>query len=184
MVTHLNYYVRAKLMWDAEADVEAVVRDYCRKFYAKAADVVEEYIWTLESAIERTTSHLTWGRLMRLETIFPPVQQKLDYLISQTEELVQDCRARKRAQVLRLAHHHMKAYVRMEQFVAQVKFQAGLEWADKMMVIIIKSGLLPYIPESARDFRTTLERHKEIYQDLAGKTRGQEGKLLTLLPRQ
>ena len=74
---------------------------------------------------------------MQSETIFSPVRQKLDYLISQAEELVQDCRSRKRAQVLRLAHHHMKAYVRMEQFVAQVKFQAGLEWADKMMVIIM-----------------------------------------------
>ena len=137
MVTHLNYYLRAKLMWDVEVDVEALVDDYCQKFYADAADMIAEYIWTLESAIERTTSHQTWGRLMRSETIFPPVQQKLDYLISQTEELVQDCRSRKRAQVLRLAHHHMKAYVRMEQFVAQVKFQAGLEWADKMMVIIM-----------------------------------------------
>ena len=76
MVTHLNYYVRAKLMWDAEADVEALVRDYCQKFYADAADMVEEYIWTLESAVEQTTSHQTWGRLMQWETIFPPVQQK------------------------------------------------------------------------------------------------------------
>ena len=76
MVTHLNYYVRAKLMWDAEADVKALVRDYCRKFQAKATDVVEEYIWTLESAVEQTTSHQTWGRLMQWETIFPPVQQK------------------------------------------------------------------------------------------------------------
>ena len=74
-----------------------------------------------------------------------------------TEELVQDCRSRKRVQVLRLVHNHMKSYVKMERFVAQVQFQAGLEWADKMMVIIIKSGLLPYTPEWARDFRTTLE---------------------------
>ena len=56
----------------------------------------------------------------------------------------------------------MKSYVKMERFVAQVQFQAGLEWADKMMVIrdevnIIKFGLLPYTPEWARDFRTTLE---------------------------
>ena len=51
----------------------------------------------------------------------------------------------------------MKSYVKMERFVAQVQFQAGLEWADKMMVIIIKSGLLPYTPEWARDFRATLE---------------------------
>ena len=41
MVTHLNYYVRAKLMWNAEADVDGLVRDYCERFYGKAADAVE-----------------------------------------------------------------------------------------------------------------------------------------------
>ncbi|HIB88288.1 TPA: DUF4838 domain-containing protein [Candidatus Poribacteria bacterium] len=189
MVTHLNYYVRAKLMWDAEADVEALVRDYCQKFYADAADMVEEYIWTLESAVEQTASHQTWGRLMQWRTIFPPVQQKLDYLMSQAEDSVQDSCSRQRVQVLRLVHNHMKAYVRMEQFAAQGQFQVGLEWADKMLAIrdevnIIKSGLLPHTPEWAHDFRTTLEWHKEIYQDLADKAGGQEGELLTLLPRQ
>jgi len=189
MVTHLNYYVRAKLMWDAEADVEALVRDYCQKFYVDVADMVEEYIWTLESAVEQTASHQTWGRLMQWRTIFPPVHQKLDYLISQAEDSVQDSCSRQRVQVLRLVHNHMKAYVRMEQFAAQGQFQAGLEWADKMLAIrdevnIIKSGLLPHTPEWAHDFRTTLEWHKEIYQDLAEKAGGQEGELLTLLPRQ
>ena len=94
---------------------------------------------------------------MQWETIFPPVQQKLDYLMSQAEDSVQDSCSRQRVQVLRLVHNHMKSYVKMERFVAQVQFQAGLEWADKMMVIIIKSGLLPYTPEWARDFRATLE---------------------------
>ena len=188
MVTHLNYYLRAKLMWDVEVDVEALVDDYCQKFYADAADMIAEYIWTLESAVEKTVSHQTWGRLMQWRTIFPPVQKKLDSLMSQAENLVQDSRSKKRVQVLKLVHNHMKAYVRMEQVVAQGKFREGLEWADRMLVIrdevnTIKSGLLPHTPEWASDFRTTLEWHKDIYQDLAEKAGGKEGELLALLPR-
>ncbi|MBM3290412.1 MAG: DUF4838 domain-containing protein, partial [Candidatus Hydrogenedentes bacterium] len=37
MVTHLNYYVRSKLMWNVNADVKAIVRDYCERFYGAAA---------------------------------------------------------------------------------------------------------------------------------------------------
>ena len=47
----------------------------------------------------------------------------------------------------------------------------------------IKSGLLPHTPDWASDFRTTLEWHKDIYQDLAEKAGGKEGELLALLPR-
>ena len=62
------------------------------------------------------------------------------------------------------------------------------EWADRMLVIrdevnTIKLGLLPHTPEWASDFRTTLEWHKDIYQDLAEKAGGKEGELLALLPR-
>ena len=63
MVTHLNYYVRARLMWNADEDVDALVRDYCEKFYGTAADPVEEYIWSIEECVDQAEVHETWGRL-------------------------------------------------------------------------------------------------------------------------
>ena len=69
MVTQLNYYVRGKLMWDVTEDVDALVHDFCQKFFAEAADPMEQYLWLLEDTVEDTHLHETWGRLMRWEAV-------------------------------------------------------------------------------------------------------------------
>ncbi|MFH1738615.1 MAG: DUF4838 domain-containing protein [bacterium] len=188
MVTHLNYYVRAKLMWDAETDVDALVRDYCEKFYGDAADAVEEYIWTLEDAVDKTTTHETWGRLMQWKVILPPVQRKMDALIEESEKRAQHPDTKQHVHVLRLVHDQMNAYVAMEQAVACGEFQKGVEWADTMLEFRdefaeIQSGLLPYTPDWVKEFRTSLEWHKTMYQGLADRAGGEKGELITLLPR-
>ena len=35
-LTHLNYYITAKLMWDSKANVNKLIDEYCRKFYGPA----------------------------------------------------------------------------------------------------------------------------------------------------
>ena len=65
-------------MWDADADVDALVREYCQQFYGAAADSVEQYIWTLEDAVEATTTHERWGELMQWSLILPPIADKLN----------------------------------------------------------------------------------------------------------
>jgi hypothetical protein len=44
----LNYYVLAKLLWKPEADVDALVDDYCRAGFGPAADEVKAYFEELE----------------------------------------------------------------------------------------------------------------------------------------
>ncbi|MCX8038155.1 MAG: DUF4838 domain-containing protein [Candidatus Sumerlaeia bacterium] len=44
----LNYYVLAKVLWNPQADVDAIVRDYCRAGFGPAADAVREYFAFLE----------------------------------------------------------------------------------------------------------------------------------------
>ena len=44
----LNYYVLAKLLWDPDADVDAIIDDYCRAGFGPAADTVKKYFRQLE----------------------------------------------------------------------------------------------------------------------------------------
>lgn len=44
----LNYYVLAKLIWDADGDVGALVDDYCRSGFGAAAPAVRHYFARLE----------------------------------------------------------------------------------------------------------------------------------------
>ncbi len=45
----LAYYVRAKLYWDPDVDVEALIEDYCRAGFGPAADQVRAYFDLLET---------------------------------------------------------------------------------------------------------------------------------------
>ena len=188
MVTHLNYYVRSKLMWDSKSDVDALVRDYCEKFYGDAGNAVEKYIRTLEKAIEDTTLHETWGRLMQWKVVLPPVQPKLDRLMEQAEKRANTPEIKQRVRVLRLVHDHTNAYVAMEQAVARGEFQEGASWADTMAALRdqvgeVQSGLLPHSPDWVRTFRTSLEWHKNIDQDIANRINGVSGELVVMLPQ-
>jgi len=188
MVTHLNYYVRAKLMWNAQADVDELVRDYCQRFYGKAADAVERYVWTLEEVIDQTTVHETWGRLMPWRVVLPPVMKKLDACMQEAGRLAERPESQLHVRVLQLVHDHMKAYLAMEQAVARGEFAKGVEWADRMLAIRdrvgkIGPGLLPHTSKWARRSKTSLEWHKTVYQGLADRAGGRKGKMVLLLPR-
>ncbi|OHB78169.1 MAG: hypothetical protein A2W31_17785 [Planctomycetes bacterium RBG_16_64_10] len=188
MVTHLNYYVRGKLMWDVSADVKDLVHDYCAKFYGPAQEPIEKYIWTLEDAIEQTTVHETWGQFMPWRVVLPPVVDALDALMAAAEQQAQEPITKQRVHLLRLVHDHMKAYLAMEQAVAAGEFQAGVQQADNMLAIRdqvaqIGPGLLPHTPDWVKSSRTSLEGHKTAYQELADKAGGKQGQLLAMLPR-
>jgi hypothetical protein len=188
MVTHLNYFVRAKLMWNVEEDVDELVRDYCRRFYGRAAPSIERYVWTLEGAVETATVHETWGRLMPWKVILPPVIDVLDEAMDEAEARAQRAEVRRRVGVLRLVHEHMKAYLAMESAAQQVKFQTAVEWADRMLAMrdevgAIQSGLLPQTPDWVHTFRTSLEWHRTMYAGLAARAGGEQGELALLLPR-
>lgn len=192
MVTHLNYYVRSKLMWDIEADVKALVRDYCENFYGDAAHPIEQYIWTLERAVEDTHVHTTWGRLIPWHVVLPPsTMQALDSLIARaigrTKEA--DDVTRTHVRVLELTHNHTRAFLTMEECAAGGDFAGAVANADKMKSIrdeaaTIDPALLPHTPDWCKDHRGTLEWFRETYQALADQCGGAKGDLVAMFPSQ
>jgi hypothetical protein len=50
----LNYYVLARLLWDLDADVDALVADYCRAGFGPAAEPIREYF----AHVEKMTTEL------------------------------------------------------------------------------------------------------------------------------
>lgn len=189
MVNHLSYYVRAKLMWDVNADVKALVRDYCRTFYGKAASHVEQYIWNIETAIEDTDTHETWGRWMPWRPVLDPVIDRLDSLIAKAEDAPIESLERDRVHMLRLVHDHMKAGLAMEDAAANGQFQTAVNWADKMFALReqaeqIQTGLLPRSTDLAASQSSSIEYQRTVLQELADKAGGTEGELIAMLPRQ
>jgi hypothetical protein len=188
MVTHLNYYVRARLMWNADEDVEAIVRDYCENFYGAAAKPVEKYIWTLEGAVDDTDIHATWGRILPWRVVLEPVADKLNKLMAQAEAKADDDISRKHLGVLRSTHDHMMRYYDYANAVADGKFEEGLTYLTAMESLrdtLAETGtwLIPHDNDMTSTFRSSLGWHKMIFTDLAAKFGGAEGEAVAMLPR-
>ncbi|MCC6487028.1 MAG: DUF4838 domain-containing protein [Candidatus Hydrogenedentes bacterium] len=188
MVTHLNYYIRGRLMWDADADVRALVRDYCEAFYGPAAGPVEDYIWTIEDAVDATPVHETWGRLMPWQAVLTPdVMRRLDTALAHAKAQVSREPNQTHVRVLELVHENMTAFLEMEEAAGRGDFTGAVSCADRMLAIREEVGkidpaLLPFTPEWCRDTQGSPEWYRKTYQELADQAGGARGELVALLP--
>ena len=189
MVTHLNYYIRAKLMWNVNADVDALVRDYCQRFYGAAAEPIEQYIWTLEGAVEHATIHETWGRTFPWRPILEPVRERLDTLMRDAESRAANASDQAHLRVFRQTHDHMIAWLAAENAAAEGKFHEAVDDIDRMLkirdeVAHVQGGLLPQSPKIAVEQNSSAEYQRGVLAALADEAGGTKGELVAMLPRQ
>jgi hypothetical protein len=57
----LNYYLTAKLCWDADLNVEALLTDYFEKFYGPAAAPMRDYFMTMERSMQQWNGCVSYG---------------------------------------------------------------------------------------------------------------------------
>ncbi len=98
----LVWYVGAKLLWNADLDVDALVRDYCEKAYADAAAPMVDYYQRLERAAIESGVHLAYADPEpEIVAIFTPcVIADLQDAIERARTLVRDERARARIEMV------------------------------------------------------------------------------------
>ena len=58
----LFHYLKARLLWDIDSDVDQLVHEFCRDLYGGAGDTMVRFYQTLESQLQRFPDHLVWGR--------------------------------------------------------------------------------------------------------------------------
>lgn len=188
-VTHLNYYIRARLMWDADADVKELVRDYCDKFYGPAAGAVEDYIWTMEEAVDRAPVHETFGRLTPWRVVYPPkVMARLDRAMDKAVARAVGAPEAGHVHALHLAHQYLLAYMAMESSAAAGDFAAAVAQADRMLALRAELGqinpsLIPVTPEWCAKGDASLEWHRATYLELAERVDGTRGALAAMTPQ-
>ena len=191
MRTHLNYYIRAKLMWNVDKDVDALVRDYCEKFYGAASESIEHYIWSMEEAFEKTNVHAYWRgsdeipwRLIFTDKLVETLQGYLN----QATQLADTEPYRLHVRMLQTAHEHMVAFLKMQAAADEGSYRSALSWVGKVKAARdraaeIDAALLPNTPDwVARSCATSLEGQQDIYQYLANRADGKLGELAVMLP--
>ena len=111
--TYLNYYVAARLLWDVDTDVDALLEDLYARFFVEAAEPMSEYYAAYQEALQQTDQHLCTCSLsaQRNAAIF-------------TSELLAECRGHL---------ERAKALARDPLVVARLeKVEASQEYAERM----------------------------------------------------
>ncbi len=126
-----NFYLRTRLLWNVDADVDAMLDDYFAKLYGRPAGKSVQAYW---NALERMMAAPKGGHQHEDEIIkyIYPIEKirTLDRHIIRAERLTEnsDDSTRNRVRGMRFAHDNLMTYLRMRQAEDESRFAdaAGL----------------------------------------------------------
>lgn len=168
-----SLYIAAKLMWDHEADVDAMLQDFGDKYYGPASKPMLAYIELLDTALRDGDYHT--GSSFNLPDFYTPeLRGKARALLNEAASLTGDSTYGKRVELTRTSFDYLEAYLNMlahrnvHDYAAS---QASLDRVDELQEKLIKHWDVPMIhPKTspsylARFFRKTTEQAAERVAD-------------------
>lgn len=152
--TGLNYYMRARCMWDVDSDPDAVLDDFYRSFFGPAAAPMKEFCEAIESMLLESPDHLTWQPIaVDWTPTYPPERvAALGPLLDRAEGLAGTPDLKKRIQLYRILHGYMTTYLRICALERDGRYREALAELDRLTPLIdaaqaIQPGLLPPDPK-------------------------------------
>jgi len=187
--TGLNYYVRARLMWDVNTDIEKLLDDFYTNFFGPASAPMKQFCEEIEAMLQATTDRITWQPLyVDWTPTYPPAQvAALGKLLDQAEAKANTPELRQRIRLYRILHGYMTADLNVYALEHQGKYAAALVELDKMPKLIaeaegIQKGLLPPDPGWVLNEGRGFNHLKNYLTMLADSADGKLGELLALAP--
>jgi len=143
----INYYVMAKLLWNPDLDVDALIDDYCRSGFGKGADAVKKYLLRLEEL----TNDIAEKQLKVTAPYTPETVAGLRSLLEEAAAATaDDPQTRQRVAFLRTGLEYTDAY--------RAIFRVDRAWQE--------AGGGRLTPEWKERFRAALDRNWEISRDI------------------
>ncbi len=145
-----SLYLVAKLMWDHTGSVEALLDDYCAKFYGPASVPMREYWMLLDGALKNADFHT--GRSWDMPNLYPAdVRRRARLLLDQAAEQTSDTVFGRRVGIARQSLDYLDHFVAMiedrnrHDFVSS---QRHLEAARDLVQRLIKDYDVPMLRTS------------------------------------
>jgi len=84
----LFHYIRARLMWDVNTDVDQLIEEFCRDLYGNAEDTMLSYYKRYEDALSQHPGHMIWGNWVSQfdPHVIRDMQELLDNAKRQTDD--------------------------------------------------------------------------------------------------
>lgn len=183
-------YLRARLEWDAEADVDAILDDFFAHWYGQAAEPMKGFYFALDEAIAKCRLHIHEDRLLA-ELYTPELMRSLERYLHTAERWAQDERSRLHVRADRLIYEHLQAYVRMWQAYLDGEFRRAAGSAARMLRLREKLHQIDkfYIWPDEQGYHTgvwywKIGQRRDFFDSLADKISGQDGGLVAMCPTQ
>ena len=188
MNTGPNMYIRAKLFWDVDADVDRLLDGYYADLFGPSAEAVRRYWDALEELMHHGHGHAHEDEILKhvypIEAIEP-----LEQHVRDAEAAADSDTIRQRVQAIRFSFDNLMLYLRMRQAEDEGRFDAAAELGREMMDLHFEIEEFDPVFYKIGD----LDRGTEDHSHLTGgwiaqnearheRTDSTLGRLVTLLP--
>jgi len=148
--TGLNYYIRARCMWDVNANPEALLDDFYKRFFGEAATPMKQVGESIEAMLQASPDHFAWHPInMDWTPTYPPAKvAELEPLLGQAEKLASTPELKQRVRLYRVLHNYMTDYLRVYTLQHEGKYTEALAVLDTLPKTLeeadsIHKGMLP-----------------------------------------
>jgi hypothetical protein len=125
-------YVRARLEWNADTNVDSLLDDYFARWYGAAAKPARQFWDAIEQAIEQTPYLGHDDRIMPY-VYTPAMMRACDVALREAETSAASERDRLHVRTDRLIYEHLKDYLAMSSAEWAGDFTGAAKHADEMM---------------------------------------------------
>jgi hypothetical protein len=188
--TGLNSYMRTRLMWDVNADADAILADFYTRFFGPAAAPMQQFIESVETMLQTTQDHIAYQPFNYDWTAtYPPDKiAALGVLLDQAEKLADTAEIKNRLQMYRILHDYMITYSHVYTLQHDGKYSEALTTLETLPKLIeaaqkIQPGLLPPDVQWMLDSGMNFLHLKKHLTGLAERVGGEKGELLGRAPR-
>jgi hypothetical protein len=191
-------YLRAKLMWNAGLDADAVLDDFFTKWYGPAARPARAFWDALEKTMETTPLLGHEDRILPY-VYSPELVAELDRHVALAEKLAESSplppgerdRVRGHVRADRLILEHLRGYLAMTAAEWACNFAEAVKQADVMLAQRKQLHALSpffFLPDDAKPesgfYYWGVVARKAYYQKLADQVGGKTGDLVAVLPEE
>ena len=184
----MTRYVRAKLEWDADTDVGAILDEFYPAWYGAATKPARAFWEALDECLEQTPRLGHEDRIMPY-VYTPALLKQLETLVSEAERLADTPRAKLHVKADRLIYDHLLAYMAMHAAEFRGDFAEAAKQAQRMLDLrpqlhAINSFFILPDEEGYKSgvWYWKVSDRRDFYQSLADKTTGKTGDLVAVLP--